>query len=140
MSPDTEIVDFDQWEAGQAESTPSWAFKLDGREWHTRQPEDVPFDIIEQVIAPGGRPVGTDQFFTAVLMPDEVDDFLAMKRRPDSPLTLRNAEHIIRTISEQVVARPTNRQQRRAAGSRGTGRGGRAGSSSAATRPVPSAG
>lgn len=123
MAPDT-IPDFDPSPDEEHEDAPSYTFRLDGREWDCRQSEDVPFDVVEAItgLNGGGGRVGTDAFFAGVLVADQVEDFLAMKRRVDSPLTVRNAQQLIQAISEAVMGRPTKRSAQRERGSKRTGR------------------
>lgn len=175
MTPDTEVMDFDHLD--ESSDKPSWSFRLGGREWHTRQADDIPMSVVENVLGmsadgqhhpyqgkaledgpedapcticnqPPGVPehysnLSLDDFFAAVIMPGEVEAFLEMKRRPDSPLTLRNTQPLLREISQAVLRRrPTNRSARRARGSAKTAGTSKAGSRSRATprkRSTPAA-
>lgn len=140
-----EIPDFDAEQ--EARGKPA-KFKLGGRTWTCRHPDDVPFSLLETLMAPAangeaGAVMRVAPFFQSALIPEQADDFVAMLRDPDSALTVGKLAPIMEHVSAKVFNRPTERSKAPSSGSRtpkasrGTSR--RA-SSSGVTTPVASAG
>ena len=126
------------------ESEPSCTFTLGGKKWSCRQIEDVPWGVVEKMLAVGQDAekamVQIGPFFRAVLVPEEVPSFEAMLNSPDSPLTLRRVMPLVQHLSSAVMQRPTGRALPSTTGSRKTRRTSVDASSSPATAPKASAG
>jgi hypothetical protein len=113
MTEPLHIQDYDDFDTIEANPEPSYQFTLGGRLWNCRQPGDIHWDTIEKFMkAQGsGDMLGVvthmDEFFSAVLFPDEVVDFLALKRDPLGGLTTDRMTKLIQRVSEKVLNRPT---------------------------------
>jgi hypothetical protein len=86
----------------------------------------------------------TGPFFEATIVPDEVDDFMAMFDDPRSPLTIGKLRGIMEYISGVVFSedeeeRPTKPSRTKSPGRSGTGSTSKGDSSSGGTRRKVSA-
>lgn len=131
MSPAKEVQDvpfLDLDAVGdEAEAKPSCTFKLGGRMWSCRQPEEVPYAVIKSLVQGSETGEGTitqvDDFFTATLMPEQVEDFLTMLDDKGNGLTLGKLQPLMKHVAENVLNRPTqppapSRAERRASSKR----------------------
>ena len=124
--------DLDAVEIPASPAEPSVTFRLDGRDWHCREREELPVLVIEQLMGQGTMQV--ERFFTNLLVPDQVPDFLVLLRRADCPLTLPRTQALMQHVAEQVLNRPTLRSGPSGVGPQKTGRTSKAGSSSPGAR------
>lgn len=113
---DALLVDGDE-----EEREPSCTFTLGGREWACRDPDDVPFDVVAKLFGKmeddRSSLVAIEPFFRGVLVPEDVDDFVALLADPNSPITLRTIRPLIEHVATNVLGRPTRRSRRSSAGS-----------------------
>jgi hypothetical protein len=126
---DKPFLDLDAVEGDGEPVESSCVFKLGGREWECRQPEEVPFGVIKSLVIGSETAEGTitqvDDFFRATLVPEQVDDFLAMldNKETAKTLTMGKLKPLMEFVAEQVLNRPTeppapSRAVRRAAAKR----------------------
>jgi hypothetical protein len=127
-----EPFDLDAIEIADTPAEPSVVFRLDGRDWHCREREQLPVLVIEQLMGQGSLLV--ESFFRNLLIPAHVQDFVALLHRPDCPLTLPRAQSLMQHLSEQVLNRPTVRSGLSGRGPQKTGATSKGGLSSPATR------
>lgn len=105
--------DFDDFDELEEDNTPSYTFKLGGREWHCRQPEDVHWDTVEVYLRAQATKdyseitTDMDTLFSGVLFPDEIDDFLKLKHDPKGGLSSRRINPLAAKVVERVLNRPT---------------------------------
>jgi hypothetical protein len=135
MAAVNDILDLD---AIEADTAPSVTFKLDGREWHCKNRDAMPSLFVDQMLTSTYRG-NHGHFWGTVLVADEVEDFVKLISREDSPLNLARMDSLAKVITEAVLNRPTQRPASSASGSRKTGRTSKANSSSAASRRAASA-
>lgn len=124
----TEALDLDEIEYAEE---PSFEFKLAGQTFRCRQKDDVHWDTIEnwmQARAAGGASgivVQLDEFFEAVLFPEDFEAFAAIKHDRRGALTQRRAMALLQGISKEVFGvagvDPTERRSSSRAGSSRTG-------------------
>lgn len=127
---DVPFLDLDAVE-DEAQGKPSCTFKLGGRMWACRQPEEVPYAVVKSLVQGSESGEGTitrvDDFFTATLMPEQVSEFLAMlSDKEHSDLTLGKLQPLMKHVAENVLNRPTeppapSRAERRASSKKSTG-------------------
>lgn len=115
----------------------SATFRLDGRVWSCKHQDAIPATIADALFS-GTVQVGP--FFAAVLLDDDVDDFLELIGRPDTPLTLGRLQGLMEKLTETLVGYPTGRPSTSTTGSRPTVRSSGVNSSSRATARRRSAG
>lgn len=116
----------------EAAGEPSVTFTLDGREWACKPRGAIPALVVDGIL--GAAPMRLDAIYRALIVDDQVDDFMALLARPDSPFTLGRLQKLAETVTEAVLNRPTQRPATSQAGPRSTGVTSRAGSSSKAGR------
>lgn len=124
-----EVVDDDLDEIEMSKE-PSYSFRLGGRVFHCRSKDDLHFDTIEKWLiarenGAGSIAVAMDAFFSAMLFPDEVESFLAMKADPTGPGTTERMTRLIERVNEKVLglpgaADPTRRPAASGRGSKAT--------------------
>lgn len=125
---------FKDFDAIKIDGDPACSFNLGGREWHTRSRDDVPWPMVKrfmQAQASGDTNKmmsHIDDFFMAVLQPDEVDDFLVLEDDGDV-MTYRVFSDLIAFVAEQVFGNPTKSPGTSRAGRRSTKPSSRANSS-----------
>jgi hypothetical protein len=85
------------------------AFRIGGREWHCRNQDEVPFAIMRDVLADQPAPDQVENFFRAVLLKEEFEDFKALLRDPESTLSVGRVRPVIEFVSEHVFGRPMER-------------------------------
>lgn len=133
----------------------SGTLTLGGRVWKIRHRDDVPFEIVRrlmgqeevdadaepEVLAKQAREVvlQTGPFFEATIVPDEVDDFMALFNDSRSPLTIGKLRGIMEYVSSVVFSedeeeRPTKPSKSKSPGRLPTGSASKDGSSSGGTR------
>ncbi|MBU6429602.1 MAG: hypothetical protein KGR26_11360, partial [Cyanobacteria bacterium REEB65] len=103
-------IDLDALE-GEGEQQPSCTFSLAGREWHCKQPDDVPWFAIQSLV--GAASAGNEAavmtqvgaLLSAVLVDDEIEDFLKVLVDPKSALTIRRVKPLIEHITTYVLMR-----------------------------------
>jgi hypothetical protein len=116
----------------EADVEPIAQFKLGGRMWTVRNRDLIPVDVLEDVMGPAG--VQVKKFFRAVLVEDEVDEFIEMLAEPgEAKLNLPRLSYLMENLVSVIMDRPTERSGRSTSGRTATQRGSGAGSSSAAT-------
>jgi len=130
--------DFDaEARKGVAGRGPSCTFKLAGKTWSVRSRDDVPFSMIQRLIAAAGNPQETaievGPFFEAVIVPAQVEAFMVMLRAPDSKVTLAILTPIITFVFGSLTGRPTVPPVRSSTGRSTTRAKSAGGSSSRAT-------
>lgn len=121
---------------------PSGSFKLGGRKWTIRPRDDVPWELIrrltigpelppedapDEVLLAAGRQsiVHVDEFFESTLMPDEVDDFLAMFHDPRSDITRAKVQRVNNLVQRAIFSEeegPTKASGPKSPGRTSTGR------------------
>jgi hypothetical protein len=151
-------MDFDT--PSGAEPKYSGTFNLGGRSWKIRDRDDVPFELIKRLM--GQAPVADDAsdeekavaarevvlqtgpFFEQTIVPEEVQDFIAMMNDPQSALTVGKLRPVMEYVSEVVFSdeaeRPTKRPKPSRRGPSATGATSKGSSSSRGTAPKASTG
>lgn len=130
----TPIVPDLDLDAIESSPEPSCTFTLAGRQWHCRNANDLHWDTIEKYLIAqasndGGQiAIVLDSFFTAVLYPEEIEDFMALKRDPSGPLGVERATQLIHHLNREVLGLPgpvdpTTRPANSGRGSRRSERG-----------------
>lgn len=115
---------------------PAGSFTLGGKKWHVRATSDISLGLAKML---AGDSVPALPFFTATLVPDELDDFIAVMEAPSSPLTQNRLNEVIAFVAAIAMGRPTTPAAGSSTGAKATGRKSTAGSSSRATRQRRSA-
>jgi hypothetical protein len=103
-------MDFDALGSETEAEGPSCTFTLGGRIWSCKQPKDVPYAVIKKLTRDDGgdTSVRVDGFFQAVLVDEDVDDFMLMLDEPkQSKVTLGNIQPIMEYVTAKVLNRPT---------------------------------
>lgn len=132
---DPEFFDAD---AVEIHEEPACTFKLGGREWTCRNRDTIETSVFEEVF--GSPSARVREFFSMVLVPDQVDDFVDMIEAPDWEMPLGRIQQLSDFVTAQVLNRPTGPRERSGSGPRHNGRTSAAGSPSRATRRARSAG
>lgn len=122
-------VDLDELEIPEE---PSVTFTLDGREWACKPRGAIPAFVVDGIL--GAAPMRLDTIYRALLVEDQVDEFMALLARPDSPFGLTRMQKLAEKVTEAVLNRPTQRPVASQRGPLTTGATSRAGSSSRAGR------
>lgn len=104
-------IDLDALEPESVE--PTCTFKLGGEIWTVRNADLIGVGILDDAMNSG---VKVADFFRAVLIPDDIDEFMELMNRSDTPLTIPRAMKLVELLVEQVTARPTGRSQPSTAG------------------------
>lgn len=136
----------------------SGTFALGGRTWKIRHRDDIPFEIVKQLMGQATSAEGdseedtaartrevvmqTGPFFEATIVPDEVDDFMSMFQDSKSPITIGNLRPLMEYVSTTAFSgeeRPTQPSKTSRPGRSTTGRTSKAASSSQGTRRTRSA-
>lgn len=141
-------ADFKDFDAEAEARGPSATFKLGGRKWTCRHPDDVPFSLLEKLMVPAengeaGAVLRVAPFFQSALVPEQADDFIAMLRDPDSDLTVGKLQPLMEYVSKKVFQRPTEPSKAQSPGrqnTKATRATSKRSSSSAGTTRVASAG
>lgn len=139
--------DFKDFDAEEEARGKSATFKLGGKKWTCRHPDDVPFSLLETLMTPAengeaGAVMRVAPFFQAALVPEQADAFIAMLREPDSKLTVGKLQPLMAYVSQKVFQRPTEPSKPQSAGRQTTKRTAtsKRSSSSEATTPRASVG
>jgi hypothetical protein len=126
---------------GEETQEPFGAFTLGGREWHLRDPEQVPFGYVRRArrAATSGEEAyeQVEPFFRATLLPAEGDDFAAFLDTSD--VNLAQLARLMERIQAAITDRPTEPVSGSSATPRRTGRKSTGGSSSRAKPRLQSA-
>jgi hypothetical protein len=115
----------------ELDTTVTCTFTLNGRDWSCRNRDEVDARIVGAMLGNGA--VRIDEFFSAILIPDDIPDFVALLNGPDFPLPSKKVRALMEFLSEQVLNRPTVRPRSSGDGPPPTKRTSAAASSSAAT-------
>lgn len=89
----------------EAPTEPSVVFTLDGREWVCKNRSAIPAFAVDALLTGGKIRLG--DFWRAVLVAEDGDDFVALLERPDSPLDLTRSQRLAETLAEAILNRPT---------------------------------
>lgn len=121
----TPYLDLD---AVESPDEPSFVFKVDDREWMCRNRLRIPALVVDGLL--GAFPMRIDAIYRGLLVEDQVDDFLALLARPDTPFDLARAQKLAESLAEVILNRPTQRPAVSRRGPLTTGGTSKAGSSS----------
>jgi hypothetical protein len=127
-------------DAIEASDEPSMTFNIGGRTWHCKGSDEIPWPIIEEFFKAQGSGdvsavvMNVDTLFEAVLFPDEVEDFMAMKQDKQGPMTYKRFSELAKTVAEEVFGVPTEPPGISPTGRRPSARTSGGGSSSQAKR------
>lgn len=139
-------MQFKDFDAEVEDVAPVAEFKLGGRTWHCRNPEQVLLGRIQalRVDAKQAAKKGADgdgeevssliDLVEACLVPEEGKDFRAVLNDPTSPVTLGKFWAVLDYVLEAVWGRPTTPPADSSNGQKKTGRSSKGGSSSRVTR------
>ena len=122
--------------------TPGATFTLGGRQWTCRSRDHLPFTAERAVFAlddDGQLSTRVEPFFRVVLMPDDVEPFVALLNDTESGLTVAKVQRIIRDLAAEVFGFPTTPPARSGTPSRRRRRS-VAGSASGDSPPIASVG
>lgn len=89
---------------------PSCTFTLGGKKWTCRNSDDVPFAAMRAAMTVqdnGDLQVQIGPLFRAVLIPAQVEKFMAMIEADDSPITTRRVNDLVHFLTEEVLGFPT---------------------------------
>lgn len=123
----------------EAEDTePSCTFILDGQDWKCRNGEDVSWEMVSNLYTAGDEGgaymAKVSEFFRAVIVSDQWEDFAKLMAKPGSPLTVRRASALVPFLMENVLGIPTEPPKPVSPGRPKTGSKSRARSSATGTR------
>jgi hypothetical protein len=140
-----EHVDLDLDEvASEGYAEPSMTFKLQGRIWHVRSIDDLPWGALDTLVRGTIQQAGGDgtlsaltarDFFTAVLVDDEQEDFGKLLDQPKTAPSVRTIRALSTRVQEVLFDLPTTPSSTSSAGRRRTGTRSTGGSPSAASEP-----
>jgi hypothetical protein len=140
-----EHVDLDLDEVAQeGYAEPAMTFKLDGRIWHVKAVDDLPWatldtwvkGTLEQIGGDGTRSALTARdFFTAVLVDEEQEAFGRLLDQPGTAPTVRTVRALATRVQQVLFDLPTTPSSTSSAGRRGTGTRSTGGSRSTASQP-----
>ena len=141
-------------------TTTGGSFVLAGRTWHIRSRNEIPYELLRQLIgvgnsalvAPDGDDIAamdvaeqravaqramvqTDDFFAATIVADEAADFLALAHDPLGPFSVEMSQDLTKYIAECIFNEegPTAPSKPSPAGRRQTGSTSKGASSSRVT-------
>lgn len=143
LAPDPSYADFDDIDEAQEPLAPAASFKLGGREWHVRNPDEVPFQAVADMWLAQSDIEALARvlpFFKAALLEEEFPAFLTMIHEPDSRFTIKRMRPTILFVSAALFGRPTVPAAPSSRGRSASARKSTAGSSSRATPRRRSAG
>lgn len=103
MAP-PEYFDYD---AVEVDDTVSCIFKMDGRDWSCRNRDLIDARIADAMLGNGGVTIGA--FFSEILIPEDVEDFLALVNSDDFPMPVKKVQALMEFLSEKIMNRPTVR-------------------------------
>lgn len=122
MSGDRDFLDLDAIATG---GEPACTFQFDGREWHTKPKDDVPWPMLKRFfIAQASGDVGqvivhVDEFFEAVMATDEREDFMELAQDGDL-MTIKRFQKLLAFVAEKVFGLPTQPSGTSSAGRQST--------------------
>lgn len=132
-------INLDEIEAASAE--PSVTFTLDGRDWACKPRGEIPAFVVDGIL--GGAPMRLDVIYRSILIDkverdgksvNQVEEFMQLLTRPDSPFGIERMQKLAEKLVEAVLNRPTARSTPSRRGPRTTGATSKAGSSSRGAR------
>lgn len=133
---EVENFDFDA-AADEIEKVVQCTFTLKGRTWRCRSRDEIDAQKVNAIV--GGR-LTDFEFFQAVLVEEDVQDFAALLASADTPLPFGATTRLVEFMVAEVLNRPTERPASSESGPRKTKRTSGGVSSSAATQQQRSAG
>jgi hypothetical protein len=140
-----EHVDLDLDEvASEGYAEPAMTFKLDGRVWHVKNVDDLPWATLDNWVKGTLAQIGGDgtqsaltarDFFTAVLVDSEQEAFGKVLDQPKTAPTVRTIRALSTKVQEVLFDLPTTPSSTSSAGRQATGTRSTASSRSTASQP-----
>lgn len=133
-----EVVDLDL-DAIEDSTVPSLVFKFAGKVWHVKDPEDMPWPVVESFYKQRqkgdiGILMEMDDVFRVGLFRNESEEFLELKSKMDGEMSYKKFKALSLRIIQATFGGPTQRSSSSPTGSPTTAPTSEASSSSKASR------
>lgn len=134
----TEVVDLDL-DAIEDSPVASLVFKFAGKNWHVKDPEDMPWTVVAAFYESRqkgdiGILLEMDDIFRVGLFDGESDEFLELKSKMDGPMSYKKFKALSLRIIQATFGGPTKRSSSSTTGSPTTAPTSEESSSSPASR------